>query len=499
MANIGSDATYHRERRERHHEADAVVVGAGIFGCAMAYALAQQGRSVILLERWMHEPDRIVGELLQPGGCAALRKLGLGHCLEGIDAVPCYGYHILFHGEEVNFPYPALDEQGEVVPAAARRPGDDYKTPEGRGFHHGRFIMQLRKSCQAHPSISVFETEVTATVKGDNGPEILGVETRTTDPKTGEKQPDCFFGKLTIIADGYASKFRKQLLHITPQVKSRFYALELKDCPISPSGYGHVNIGKASPVLLYAIGSRETRTLIDVPLDHPEAAPDKGGVRGYIRNVVLPTLPREVVPSFEAALADGKIPRSMPNSWLPPSKQKSNPPGVLILGDAMNMRHPLTGGGMTVAFNDVVLLSGLLEDVKDLDDHKALGRVMHTFYWRRKPLSSIINVLAMALYSLFAADSKELRALRIGCFTYFKKGITEEPTGLLGGLIHRPWVLFRHFFTVAFLAIYLHACDVVGSAGVLGIFKLPIAAVEGVLILWKACVVFLPILYQEAL
>lgn len=499
MAALDYDATYHRERREQHHEADAVVVGAGIFGCAMAYALAQQGRSVILLERWMHEPDRIVGELLQPGGCAALRKLGLGHCLEGIDAVPCYGYHILFHGEEVNFPYPALDDDGQVVLEASRKAGDDYKKPEGRGFHHGRFIMQLRKSCQAHPNISVFETEVTATVQGDQGPEILGVETRTTNPTTGEKKPDCFFGALTIIADGYASKFRKQILKTTPVVKSRFYALELKDCPISPSGYGHVNIGKASPVLLYAIGSHETRTLIDVPLDHPAAAPANGGVRAYIRNVVLPTLPREVVPSFEAALADGKIPRSMPNSWLPPSAQADVPPGVLVLGDAMNMRHPLTGGGMTVAFNDVVVLSGLLADVADLGDAKAMRGVIKTFHWRRKSLSSIINVLAMALYSLFAADSKELRALRIGCFTYFKKGVTEEPTGLLGGLIQRPWVLFRHFFTVAFLAIYLHACDVMGSGGVWGVLMLPVAAFEGVLILWQACVVFLPILYREAI
>lgn len=486
------------ERRQKYHEADAVVVGAGVFGCAMAYALAQQGRSVILLERWMHEPDRIVGELLQPGGCAALRKIGLGHCLEGIDAVPCYGYHILFHGEEVNFPYPATDDSGEVVLAAEKKAGEEYKKPEGRGFHHGRFIMQLRRSCLAHPNISVFETDVTATIKGDQGPEVLGVQTKTTDPATGDKKPDCFFGKLTILADGYASKFRKQYLGVTPQVKSRFYALELIDCPVQPTGYGHVNIGKASPVLLYAIGSHETRALIDVPLEHPDAAPENGGVRGYIRNVVLPTLPREVVPSFEAALGDGKIPKSMPNSWLPPSRQADNPPGVLVLGDAMNMRHPLTGGGMTVAFNDVVVLSGLLEGVADLGDAGAVRAAVKTFHWRRKSLSSIINVLAMALYSLFAADTPQLRALRIGCFAYFQKGFTEEPTGLLGGLIHRPWVLFRHFFTVAFLAIYLHACDVMGG-GVFGILKLPVAMMDGLLILWKACVVFLPILYQEAL
>lgn len=491
-----STAEMRKERRERYHEADAVVVGAGVFGCAVAFALAEQGRSVILLERWMHEPDRIVGELLQPGGCAALRKLGLGHCLEGIDAVPCYGYHILFHGEEVVFPYPATDDSGEVVLAEKKKAGEDYKKPEGRGFHHGRFIMQLRKSCLGHPNISVFETDVTDTIVGEHGPEVLGVQSRTADKSTGEKKPDCFFGKLTIIADGYASKFRKQYIGKTPQVKSKFYALELIDCPIQPSGYGHVIIGKAFPVLLYAIGSRETRALIDVPIDLPAASPANGGVRGYIRDVVMPTLPKEVHECWEAALADGKVPKSMPNSWLPPTNQQSHP-GVLVLGDAMNMRHPLTGGGMTVAFNDVVVLSKLLESVPDLGDGEAVRGAMKQFHWRRKNLSSIINVLAMALYSLFAADSPQLRALRMGCFAYFQKGITEEPTGLLGGLIHRPWVLFRHFFTVAFLAIYLHACDVMG--GVFGILKFPIAVIDAVLILWKACVVFLPIMYREAM
>ncbi|KUI68235.1 Squalene monooxygenase [Cytospora mali] len=491
-----STESLRKERRERYHEADVVVVGAGVFGCAVAFSLANQGRSVILLERWMHQPDRIVGELLQPGGCAALRKLGLGHCLEDIDAVPCYGYHILFHGEEVVFPYPATDDNGEVVLAEKKKAGDEYKRPEGRGFHHGRFIMQLRKSCLGHPNISVFETEVTDTIVGEHGPEVLGVQTRTTDPATGDKNPDCFFGKLTIIADGYASKFRKQYIGKTPEIKSKFYALELIDCPIQPSGYGHVVIGKAFPVLLYGIGSHETRALIDVPIDLPAASSENGGVRGYIRNVVLPTLPKEVHACWEAALADGKIPKSMPNSWLPPTNQTTHP-GVLVLGDAMNMRHPLTGGGMTVAFNDVVVLSELLEKVPDLGDAAAVRGAMKQFHWRRKNLSSIINVLAMALYSLFAADSPQLRALRMGCFAYFQKGVTEEPTGLLGGLIHRPWVLFRHFFTVAFLAIYLHARDVMG--GVFGILKLPIAIIDAVLILWKACVVFLPIMYREAM
>lgn len=68
---------YRELRRREHHEADIVIVGAGIAGCAAAVAFGKQGRSVILLEKSLKEPDRIVGELLQPGGVEALEKLGL--------------------------------------------------------------------------------------------------------------------------------------------------------------------------------------------------------------------------------------------------------------------------------------------------------------------------------------------------------------------------------------------------------------------------------------
>jgi squalene monooxygenase len=37
--------------------------------------------------------------------------------------------------------------------------------------------------------------------------------------------------------------------------------------------------------------------------------------------------------------------------------------GAILLGDAFNMRHPLTGGGMTVVLNDVILLREMLKDI----------------------------------------------------------------------------------------------------------------------------------------
>ncbi|PHH66760.1 hypothetical protein CDD81_5892 [Ophiocordyceps australis] len=485
-------------RRKTHHEAEVVVVGAGVFGCAIAYALANQGRSVLLLERWIKEPDRIVGELLQPGGVAALRKLGLGDCLEGIDAIPCHGYTVFFQGQECPIPYPPVDHGGHVPHKwGGAGDGSSGKRPEGRSFHHGRFIGRLRKACMAHANITVVETEVVKLVRGQHANHVLGVESRTKHPHGGEKRPDYFFGHLTIVADGYDSHFRKQVLcgsKSKPIVRSKFYALQLIDCDLPRPGLGHVIIGDAYPVLVYQIGAHETRMLIDVPTGIPEASPAAGGVRGYIRDIVLPALPCRIRPSAERALADGKIPRSMPNSWLPSSRQST--PGLILLGDAFNMRHPLTGGGMTVALGDALELSQLVQPLPNLEDSRAVQSVIDTLYWRRKNRTAIINILAQALYSLFAADDRQLRALQAGCFEYFRRGSTDGPCGLLAGIVHQPMVLVYHFFSVAFLAIWINACAVVGSS-LLAPLHVPLALIDMVLILWKASIVFLPLLWRE--
>ncbi len=52
-------------------------MGSGVLGSALAATLAREGRRVTVIERDLREPDRIVGELLQPGGRRALKQLGL--------------------------------------------------------------------------------------------------------------------------------------------------------------------------------------------------------------------------------------------------------------------------------------------------------------------------------------------------------------------------------------------------------------------------------------
>lgn len=93
----------------------------------------------------------------------------------------------------------------------------------------------------------------------------------------------------------------------------------------------------------------------------------------------------------------------MPNSFLPPVRQGDRR-GVVLIGDAWNMRHPLTGGGMTVAFNDVLILRTLLSPIEELGNWDEVKSAIQTWHWTRKPLSSTINILSVALYDLFGAD-----------------------------------------------------------------------------------------------
>ena len=360
------------------------------------------------------------------------------------------------------------------------------KPPEGRSFHHGRFISKLRAKAASTPNVTLVETTVTDIVKSDYTNQVVGVECSTAGSK------DYYFGAITLIADGYASKFRKEFVQHQPQVRSKFWGLEMIDAELPLPGHGHVILTDAPPILIYQIGTHETRILIDIPEGLPSASVKNGGVKNHLLNVALPALPAQTQPAFRAAIEAGKL-RSMPNSFLPPSTQKS--PGLIMLGDAMNMRHPLTGGGMTVAFNDVVTLSTLLspENVPSLENTQQVLDAMATFHWRRKSGSSVINILAMALYALFSANNPYLNALKTGCFRYFQLGgkAISEPAGLLSGLIRNPVVLVYHFFSVAFYGVWCRMQDV-------PFYMVPyVLCVESVLIVLTAARVIGPYILAE--
>lgn len=449
---------------------DVAIIGAGILGTALAHTMGHQGRRVLLLERDWSEPDRIVGELLQPGGLASLTKLGLKDCLDGIDAIPVLGYEVIYHQQPVHIPYPE-NEHG--------------KAPQGRSFHHGRFVNNLRRAAKATPNVKVIEATVKDLIKNEATGQVLGVVCR----RKGESEDEHFFAALTVSADGYASNFRKHIVKKKIQVTSTFVGLELIDADMPRSFHGHVILGDNAPILAYQIGTHETRVLVDVRSKVPSSK-----MKEHLLSRA-DDMPESLRPSYIKAVQSADRYPSMPNSFLPPTTNSM--PGFVVLGDALNMRHPLTGGGMTVAFNDVLLLKDLLspEQVPDLLDTQEVLQTMSNFHWKRKATgggSSVINILSMALYSLFAADDAQLRALQRGCFEYFQIGgeCVAGPCGLLAGIIRQPMVLVYHFFAVAIYAIGLMFRE-------LSPLLWPVGIIDTVKIFWKACVVIFPYIWSE--
>lgn len=153
----------------------------------------------------------------------------------------------------------------------------------------------------------------------------------------------------------------------------------------------------------------------------------------HIITEILPSLPTQLHEPIRTALSSDRI-RRMPNSFLPASPQ-SYKRGVILLGDAWNMRHPLTGGGMTVALSDAYILSQHLNNVNDLRDWKQIKGILDKWWWERKGLAATINILSIALYDIFGADEECLTVLQDGCFKYFERGgkFVRDPVSMLSG------------------------------------------------------------------
>lgn len=491
---------------------DVAVVGAGVVGSALAYGLARSGRRVALFERDFGEPDRIVGELLQPGGVRALDQLGMLDCLEGIDAVPVEGYHVFYGEQSVPIPYPQEDPQrwGKGIKGVSGR-------TEGRSFHHGKFVQKLRQVTLAQENVTPYEATVRDLLEDDNGT-VTGVlaTQKTADDQDVELR---ISAPVTIVADGCFSKFRRT--HgstIAPLVRSNFVGLELHHAPLPSPHHGHVVLGPSGPTLLYQISTEHTRILMDIAGEKLPSA-GKGDLQRHISEKVIPFLPEQLQPCILKELNNGQRLRSMPNSFLPPSMQGQNKHrrGVILVGDAMNMRHPLTGGGMTVGLWDAVILTNELggsawrpdpalagAPSKVLFQWDSLKPSLRTWHWKRKGLASVINILAQALYSLFGADDENLEVLREGCFKYFEMGgeCVGGPVSLLSGLAHKPFLLFYHFFSVALYSIYVlfvdpHKDPLTGQMRTPGLLDYPGLVVRSIAVFYTACVVLLPVVFTE--
>lgn len=474
---------------------DAIVVGCGVVGPCIATGLARKGKKVLIIEKDWSIPDRIIGELMQPGGVRALRSLGMIQSINNIEAIPVTGYSVFYNGDSVSIPYPYKSETGSIEKLEGlvfngndkvlndqtifTKDYEDDERERGVAFVHGKFLQNLRKIVAKENNVTRLQGTVIDILKNERN-EVIGAQVNVN----GRGKVN-FTGHITFICDGIFSKFRKELSpdHV-PTVDSSFVGMSLYHADIPFPNHGHVILGTHHmPILVYQISPNETRILCaynssKLPRD----------VYKWLREKVQPYIPESLSESFNRALDDRKV-KSMPNSFL--TAKRNDVLGMCVIGDALNMRHPLTGGGMTVGLNDVVLLIKKIGDL-DFNNKELVLDELLDYHYERKAYDSVINVLSIALYALFAADNENLRKLQVGCFKYFQRGgdCINTPVKFLSGVSPRPILLTKVFFFVAFYSVFLNFQE----KGLLGF---PVAFFQGLTIIFTASKVFTPYIYKE--
>ena len=397
---------------------DICVIGAGIAGAPIASYLGKSGKKIAIIEFDWGLQERILGELLQPGGYMRLCDLGLGDCIQNIDAVPMVGYALYRKGEEFTIAYPV---EGKQI--------------TGFGLRNGHFMQNLRATLDQYDNITKISGRVLDFIE-ENG-QIVGVKYIEND----SKEEKVLNAHLTVACEGPHARLRGKLSKADKKVNGHFVGLKLKNCPLPYPGHGHLVVTDKTPFIIYPISSNEVRLLIDFPGEKPPRVGQK--MKDLLMDYYLPLFPESTRESFKNAVEEGHF-DMFPNHRLVGEPFKKS--GVVLLGDSLNMRHPITGGGMSAVFSDVKKLGDQLLTIADFGNITEVDNKVKEFYETRHDGTATINILADALYQVLSDDN-----LAEACFNYLKKGGEKAagPISILAALNKDEDFLKKHFYAVA--------------------------------------------------
>ncbi|MEC4747047.1 FAD-dependent monooxygenase [Methylomicrobium sp. Wu6] len=401
-------------------EFDICIIGAGMAGATIAAYLAPKGIKIALIDQCFKEKMRIVGELLQPGAVQSFEQMGLGSLLDDFDAQPVEGYSLLQGEEKITIPYP-----------------ENFK---GMGLHNGRFLQRIRASALQNESVTQIHGKALQLLENEQD-EIIGVSYR----ESLSSEIKAIYAPLTITSDGFFSNFREHLSNNEKTVTSYFIGLILKNCEMPFPKHGHVFLSGPTPFICYPISSFEVRLLIDFPGGQ---LPRKVALQAHLDANVTPYIPECMRSSYEQALREDGF-KVMPNHYMAakPIIRK----GAVMLGDALNMRHPLTGGGLTAVFSDIQILSTHLLAMPNFNNADLIHEKIEAYYRDRQYANANLNILANALYGVMSND-----LLKTAVFKYLKCGgaNAQESIAILAGLNKNHYSLIKQFFSVALFGAY---------------------------------------------
>lgn len=377
---------------------DVAIIGGGPAGCVTALFYAREGKRVLVAEANARSSERLAGEWLHPPALEILADLG-------VDLTPDEPYSA---GRGFAL-FPDNGSKPIVLPYQAGY--------FGLSIEHHRLVERIREACGRRPEIEMVHATKAVRINGQN----LTLKPRTSAEYTVRAD-------LIVGASGRASIVHQALgLEKNTTSYSRMCGLILTDVHMPFEGYGHVFLGGPGPALAYRIAPNKVRVCLDVPLNTPVNR-DRAAT---LWDGFAPVFPEPVREAYRRCLEGGEI--AWAANQIRPRAEYGRP-GLVLVGDAAGHGHPLTGVGMTLGFGDAKAL--------------AETRSFEAFRRRRIQESRVPEMLAIALYEVFADHSDETVAMREAIYEMWRAHPEERmrTMGFLAGLDTNPAAFGRSFF-----------------------------------------------------
>ncbi len=357
--------------RARASGYDVAIVGAGPVGSVCALAHARKGARVALFEANPDACKRLAGEWLHPPAARTLQALGVE---VDVQSFSTRGKGFVVFPEDGTAPIMLPYLNGV----------------QGLACEHSALVSKMHKSIESEPNIDFF---VPARVRALEGTSLVYTSSGTERSVRAAR---------IVGADGRSSIVRQSLgLPKKREACSRMVGMIVEGVDLEHKGYGHVLLGGPGPILMYQVGDRRVRVIVDVPLEHwiPR---DRAGMlaESYTR-----LLPQALKAGFVEGLSEGNY--QVAANEIRPRLTYGNPDRILI-GDAAGHYHPMTAVGMTLGFGDALDL--------------AESRDFHDFTRQRFKETRTPQLLAIGLYEVFADYRAESVALRQAVYRSWRGG-----------------------------------------------------------------------------